>query len=101
MSVDPNKQPPGEKIKVIGFKVTEEELQNTIYPVMHDCYQLGIIDHDTVTSFLRFWVQFWMGHYRMKKEQFDMVQEEIEEEEEKLVAIAAEKEQAYEKNSTA
>jgi|GEM_PF-6939487 len=34
----------------------------------------------------------------MKKEQFDMVQEEIEEE--KLVAIAAEKE-AYEKNSTA
>jgi hypothetical protein len=37
----------------------------------------------------------------MKKEQFDMVQEEIEEEEEeKLVAIAAEKE-AYEKNSAA
>jgi hypothetical protein len=34
----------------------------------------------------------------MKKEQFDMVQEEIEEE--KLVAIAAEK-GAYEKNSTA
>ena len=37
----------------------------------------------------------------MKKEQFDRVQEEIEEEEKKLVAIAAEKEQAYEKNSTA
>ena len=36
----------------------------------------------------------------MKKQQFDMVQEEIEEEEEKLVAIASEKE-AYEKNSTA
>jgi hypothetical protein len=35
-----------------------------------------------------------------KKEQFDTVQEETEEEE-KLVAIAAEKEQAYEKNSTA
>lgn len=34
-----------------------------------------------------------------KKEQFDTVQEEIEEE--KLVAIAAEKEQACEKNSTA
>jgi hypothetical protein len=69
---------------------------------MHDCYQLGIIDHDTVTSFLRFCVQFWMGHYRIKKQQFDMVQEEIEEEEEeeeKLVAIAAE--EAYEKNSTA
>jgi hypothetical protein len=67
---------------------------------MHDCYyQLGTIDHDTLTSFLRFWVQFWMGHYRMKKQQFDMVQEEIEEEE-KLVAIAAEKE-AYEENSAA
>jgi hypothetical protein len=36
----------------------------------------------------------------MKKEQFDRTQEEIEEEK-KLVAIAAEKEQAYEKNSTA
>jgi hypothetical protein len=71
-----------------------------IYPVMHDCYDLGIIDHDTLTSFLRFCVQFWMGHYRMKKkQQFDMVQEDIEEEE-KLVAIASEKE-AYEKNSTA
>jgi hypothetical protein len=66
---------------------------------MHDCYDLGIIDHDTLTSFLRFCVPFWMGHYRMKKQQFDMVQEEIEEEE-KLVAIASEKE-AYEKNSTA
>ena len=66
---------------------------------MHDCYQLGIIDHDTLTSFLRFCVQFWIGHYRMKKQQFDMVQEEIEEEE-KLVAIASEKE-AYKKNSTA
>ena len=70
-----------------------------IYPVMHDCYyQLDIIDHDTLTSFLRFCVQFWMGHYRIKKQQSDMVQEEIEEEE--LVAIAAERE-AYEKNSTA
>jgi len=49
---------------------------------MHDCYyQLGIIDHDTLTSFLRFTVQFWMGHYRMKKkQQFDMSQKEIEEE---------------------
>jgi hypothetical protein len=41
-----------------------------------------------------------MGHYRIKKQQSDTVQEEIEEEE-KLVAIAAEKEQLYEKNSTA
>jgi hypothetical protein len=66
---------------------------------MHDCYDLGIIDHDTLTSFLRFCVQFWIGHYRIKKQQFDMVQEGIEEEE-KLVAISSEKE-AYKKNSTA
>jgi hypothetical protein len=57
--------------KIIGFRVTEEELQNIIYPVMHDCYDMGIIDHDTLTSFLRFCVQFWMGHYRMKKQQFE------------------------------
>jgi hypothetical protein len=44
MSVDPKQQL--EKRKIIGFKVTEDELQNTIYPIMHDCYQLGIIDHD-------------------------------------------------------
>ena len=59
---------------------------------MHNCYQLGIIDHDTLTSFLRFCVQFWMGHYRMKKQQFDMSQREIEEEKKKLQAIIAEKE---------
>jgi hypothetical protein len=102
MSVNPNQQPPPiEKTKIIGFRVTEEELQNTIYPVMHDCYDLGIIEHDTVTSFLRFCVQFWMGHYHMKK-QFDMSQQEIEQEEKKkLAAIIAEKE-AWQKwdNST-
>jgi hypothetical protein len=60
---------------------------------MHDCYQLGIIEHDTVTSFLRFCVQFWMGHYRMKKQQqFDMSRKDIEEEKKKLDAIIAEKE---------
>ena len=80
MSDDP-KQQLDKTTKIIGFRVTEEELQNVIYPVMHDCYyQLGIIDHDTLTSFLRFCVQFWMGHYRIKKQQFDMVQEEMEEE---------------------
>jgi hypothetical protein len=41
-----------------------------------------------------------MGHYHMKKHQFEMSQQEIEQEEEKLAAIASEKE-AYEKNSTA
>jgi hypothetical protein len=44
MSVDPKQQL--EKTKIIGLKVTEDELQNTIYPITHDCYQLGIIDHD-------------------------------------------------------
>jgi hypothetical protein len=78
--------------KIIGFRVTEEELQNVIYPVMHDCYDLGIIDHDTLTSFLRFCVQFWMGHYRRKKQQFDLSHQEIEEEKKKLAAIIAEKE---------
>jgi flagellar biosynthesis GTPase FlhF len=90
MSVDPKQ--PLEKIKVIGFKVTEEELQNTIYPVMHDCYDLGIIDHDTTSSFLRFCVQFWIAHYHIKKQQFDMSQREVEEEKKKLDAIIAEKE---------
>ena len=69
--------------------VTEEELQNVIYPVMHDCYyQLGIIDHDTLTSFLHFTVQFWMGHYRMKKkQQFESVGDSAGGEE-KLARIA-------------
>jgi hypothetical protein len=94
MSVDPKQQPqqPLEKTKIIGFRVTEDELQNTIYPVMHDCYDLGIIDHDTMTSFLRFCVQFWIAHYRQKKQQFDLSQQEIEEEKKKLDAIIAEKE---------
>jgi uncharacterized membrane protein len=91
MSVDPNQQP--DKTKIIGFRVTESELQNTIYPVMHDCYDLGIVDHDTTSSFMRFCVQFWISHYRMKKQQqFDMSQQEIEEEKKKLDAIIAEKE---------
>ena len=82
--------------KIIGFRVTEEELQNVIYPVMHDCFDMGIIDHDRLTSFLRFCVQFWMGHYRQKKLQFDMAEQDIEEEKRKLAAILAEKE-AWEK----
>jgi hypothetical protein len=90
-----------DKRKIVGFRVTEEELQNTIYPVMHDCYDLGIIDHDTTSSFLRFCVQFWIAHYRQKKQQFDMSQQEINEEKKKLDAIIAEKE-AWQKwdNST-
>ncbi|HEY9405821.1 MAG TPA: hypothetical protein VIP53_00045 [Nitrososphaera sp.] len=90
MSVVPKQQL--DKTKIIGFRVTEDELQDTIYPAMHDCYDLGIIDHDTLTSFLRFCVQFWMGHYRMKKQQFNMSQREIEQEKKKLDVIIAEKE---------
>jgi hypothetical protein len=37
-----------EKVKVIGCKITKDELQNLITPIMHDCYQLGPINHDTV-----------------------------------------------------
>jgi CheY-like chemotaxis protein len=37
-----------EKMKVIGCKITKDELQNLITPIMHDCYQLGLINHDTV-----------------------------------------------------
>jgi flagellar biosynthesis GTPase FlhF len=94
MSVDPRQQQPlPDKTKIIGFRVTEEELQNTIYPVMHDCYDLGIIDHDTTSSFMRFCVQFWIAHYRQKKQQFDMSQQEIEQEEKKkLDAIIAQNE---------
>jgi hypothetical protein len=29
--------------KIIGFRVTEEELQNTIYPVMHDSAIISLV----------------------------------------------------------
>jgi hypothetical protein len=80
------------KWKMIGCRVTEEELQNQIYPMMHECYKLGIIDHDTIASLVRFCIQFWMGHYHMKKHQFDMAHEDIEVEKRKLAKIIAEKE---------
>jgi hypothetical protein len=41
MSVDPKQQL--DKTKIIGFKVTEEELQNTIYPVMHDSAIISLV----------------------------------------------------------
>jgi flagellar biosynthesis GTPase FlhF len=86
---------------MIGCKVTDDELQNQIMPMMHECYRLGIIDHDTIASLVRFCLQFWMGHFRMKKQQFDMAQQDIEEEKKKLAKIVAEKE-AWQKwdNST-
>ena len=69
--------------------------------MMHERYRLGIIDHDTIASLIRFCLQFWMGHLRMKKHQFDMAQQDIDQEKKKLASIVAE-EQAWEKwdNST-
>jgi hypothetical protein len=87
------------KIEVIGCKVTEEELQNIIIPTMQDCYQLDLVKHDTISSFVRFCINFWIGHYRLKKQQFGMTQQEIEQV--KLARDSHEKEQAYEKDSTA
>jgi hypothetical protein len=86
-----------EKIKMIGCKVTEEEFQNIITPTMHDCYDLGLIKNDTVSSFVKFCINFWMAHYTNKKQEFAMREKEIEEEKKKLEAIVAEKE-VYEKS---
>jgi hypothetical protein len=83
------------KRKMIGCRITEDELRNQIMPMMHECYKLGIIDHDTIASLIRFCLQFWMGHFRMKKkQQFDMAQQDIEEEKKKLAAIVDQKGQA-------
>jgi pectate lyase len=80
-----------DKTKIIGFRVTEEELQNIIIPTIQESYQLDVVKHDTISSFVGFCINFWIGHYRLKKQQSGMTQQEI----------AAEKEQAYERNSTA
>jgi hypothetical protein len=60
---------------------------------MYDCYQLRLINYDTVSAFLRFCVNFWIGHYRMKKQQFEVSQQEIEQEK-KLAAMVDQKGQA-------
>ena len=67
-------------MKVIGCKVTEEELQNIIIPTMQDCYQLDLVKHDTISPFVRFCINFWIGHFRLKKQQFGMTQQETEQE---------------------
>jgi hypothetical protein len=41
---------------------------------MDGCYDLGIIDQQTVSAFVRFCINFWIGHYRTKKQQFEMRQ---------------------------
>jgi hypothetical protein len=61
------------KWKVMGCSVSEEEFQNNIIaPNARDCYQLGLIPHETVSYFVRFCVNFWIGHYCVKKQQFEM-----------------------------
>jgi hypothetical protein len=56
------------KLKAIGCKLTEEELQNIITPVMHDCYNLGLVKLPTVYILLcNLLYNFWMGHYRMSE----------------------------------
>jgi hypothetical protein len=95
MSNGSGNNPPEDDIrwKMIGCRVTEDELHSQIYPMMHECYKLGIIEHDTVASFVRFCLRFWAGHYRMKKKkQFDMAAEDIEVEKKKLAKIIEEKE---------
>jgi len=47
---------------------------------MDDCYQLALVKDDTISSFVRFCINFWIGHYRLKKQQFGMTQQEIEQE---------------------
>jgi hypothetical protein len=64
--------------KVIGCKISEDEFQNVVIPTMHDCHNFGLIEHDTVSSFVRFCIKFWIGHYRVKKQQFEMSQQKIE-----------------------
>jgi hypothetical protein len=72
MSLDEQQQL--QKLMVIGCKITGDELQNLMRPIMHDCYQLGLIKHDTISSFVRFCINFWIGHYRLKKQEFEMRQ---------------------------
>jgi hypothetical protein len=35
-----------------------------------------------------FCIQFWIGHYRMKKQQFDLSHQEIEQEEKKKLQLS-------------
>lgn len=58
---------------------------------MHDCYQLGLIKQDTVSSFVRFCINFWMGHYNNKQREFAIREREIENGK-KIAAIAAQRE---------
>ncbi len=53
--------------KVIACKITEEEYQKTILPTMYGCYDLEIIDRQTISAFVKFCINFWIGHYRTKE----------------------------------
>ena len=45
---------------------------------MHDCHSLGLIKHDTVPSFARLCIDFWIGHYNNKKREFVTRVQDIE-----------------------
>jgi hypothetical protein len=91
------------KKQIIGFRVTEEELQNTIYPVcmtllLSAGYIIDIMIYPDIVPTV-FGIKFWIAHYyHMKKQQFEVSQQEIDEEM-KLAEIIAQKEQAYEKST--
>jgi hypothetical protein len=59
-------------------QISGDELQNLITPIMDDCYQLGLVKHDTISSFVRFCINFWIAHYKLKKQEFEMRQQDIE-----------------------
>jgi hypothetical protein len=50
---------------------------------MDGCYDLEIIDRQMVSAFVELCINFWIGHYRTTKQQFEMSQQEIEQEEKK------------------
>ena len=50
---------------------------------MDGCYDLEIIDRQMVSACVELCINFWIGHYRTTKQQFEMSQQEIEQEEKK------------------
>jgi hypothetical protein len=85
--------------RLAARQLTTSASESDNIPIMHECYQLGIINHDTIASLVRFCLKFWMGHYRMQQFEMSQQQEIEQEEKKKLAAIIAEKE-AWEKNGT-
>jgi hypothetical protein len=46
--------------------------------MMDDCYQLALVKDNTISSFVRFCINFWIAHYKLKKQEFVMRQQDIE-----------------------